>query len=53
MEAQFLCTDCGSEHAEPADARLGHLVICLDCTIESELLIHEDALVIVARPIAA
>jgi hypothetical protein len=37
MEAQFFCTACASEHDEPADARLGHLVMCLDCALIREL----------------
>jgi hypothetical protein len=37
MELHFICTDCGGEHQEPADARLGHLVICVDCMTAREL----------------
>jgi hypothetical protein len=37
MEAQFFCADCRCEHAEPADAILGHLVICVDCAIVRDL----------------
>jgi hypothetical protein len=36
MEA-FFCSDCGSEHDEPADAGLGHLIICLECTFFREM----------------
>lgn len=31
MEQPLMCPECGREHAEPADARLGHRVPCLDC----------------------
>ena len=31
MELLFLCPDCRLQHAEPADACLGHLIVCLDC----------------------
>jgi hypothetical protein len=33
MEAPFVCPVCRSEHDQPANARLGHLVVCLDCAI--------------------
>jgi hypothetical protein len=36
MDIQFICPDCGGEHLEPADARLGHLVVCLDCAAAAE-----------------
>jgi hypothetical protein len=35
MEALFVCPECRAEHAEPADARLGHFIICLDCVTEA------------------
>jgi hypothetical protein len=31
MEAYFFCSDCGAHHAEPAEAFLGHLILCLEC----------------------
>jgi hypothetical protein len=37
MERHFFCTECGSAHQEPADAGLGHLVICLDCAMILEI----------------
>jgi hypothetical protein len=42
MEAFFICTDCGGEHQEPADARLGHRVICLVCTTANEIALLAD-----------
>jgi hypothetical protein len=33
METPFVCPECAGEHREPADAVLGHAVICLDCAI--------------------
>jgi hypothetical protein len=35
MDTPFFCPDCGREHDEPADARLGHLVPCFDCALEA------------------
>ena len=40
MDTTFLCPDCGAEHADPADAGLGHQVRCLDCQIEIDLAIE-------------
>jgi DNA-directed RNA polymerase subunit RPC12/RpoP len=37
METVFVCTDCGDEHADPAEGALGHRVRCLDCQIEVDL----------------
>jgi hypothetical protein len=36
METQFICTECGCEHDDPADAALGHRVLCLDCALTIE-----------------
>jgi hypothetical protein len=36
MDAQLFCRECGADHDDPADARLGHLVICLDCALAAE-----------------
>jgi hypothetical protein len=33
MEGHFVCPVCQTEHAEAAEAVLGHLVICLDCAL--------------------
>jgi len=33
MEYPCICPDCRIAHDEPSDARLGHLVQCLDCAI--------------------
>lgn len=33
METQFICSECGCEHNEPAGAVLGHRVLCLDCDL--------------------
>lgn len=44
MEDIYLCPDCHSEHTEPAEARLGHLVRCTSCLLLLELLADEAAL---------
>lgn len=33
MEIRFFCRGCGVGHNEPAEAQLGHLVLCLNCAI--------------------
>jgi hypothetical protein len=34
METHFFsCPECGCEHTEPADARLGQRITCLDCAL--------------------
>jgi hypothetical protein len=38
MKYDYICTECGAEHGDPADARLGFLVLCLDCAIGVELI---------------
>jgi hypothetical protein len=50
MERPYICPDCGLEHDEPADARLGSLVPCLDCAIADRELV---AAPVSAPPIAA
>jgi len=52
MELHFFCRECGSEHTEPADARLGHLVICLDCAMSLEFGVGKITLA-AGPPIAA
>ena len=52
METPYLCPDCGSAHAEPGDAALGHLVRCLDCQVEADLAL-ELAAPPIATPVAA
>ena len=37
MDTLCVCPDCGYEHNEPAEARLGLRVRCLDCQIEVDL----------------
>lgn len=44
MEDIYLCPDCHTEHTEPAEARLGHLVRCTSCLLLLELLADEAAL---------
>jgi len=41
MDRPFLCPDCGIEHDEPAEAGLGHLVRCLDCSLSIEILAYQ------------
>jgi hypothetical protein len=53
MDDQFFCRECGAEHLEPADARLGHLVICLECALRNELYSIEIEFAAIATPIAA
>src|SRR5476651_267868 len=53
MERPFYCPDCGTEHDEPSDGRLGHLVPCLDCALHSELIAITRAIEEMPRPIAA
>jgi len=36
MDFPLICPECGLEHAEPADARLGYRVRCLACSIAIE-----------------
>ncbi len=36
METPFFCRSCGSDHNDPADARLGRDVTCLDCAMSGE-----------------
>ncbi|MGB8265586.1 MAG: hypothetical protein WCE44_04630 [Candidatus Velthaea sp.] len=38
MDTPFLCPDCGIEHDEPGEARLGHLVRCPDCALSVEII---------------
>jgi hypothetical protein len=52
MERPFYCPDCASEHDEPSDGRLGHLVPCLDCALQSEMT-PVRILVEMPEPIAA
>jgi hypothetical protein len=33
MDIEFFCPECRSAHVEPADARLGHLVVCTECAL--------------------
>jgi DNA-directed RNA polymerase subunit RPC12/RpoP len=51
METSYLCPDCGAEHADPADATLGHRVRCLGCQIEIDLAF--EIRMMVRTPIAA
>ncbi|MFN2461879.1 MAG: hypothetical protein ABR591_14555 [Candidatus Velthaea sp.] len=51
MERPFFCSDCACEHADPADARLGHLVPCIDCSLTSEVIAYQIAVVV--RPAIA
>jgi hypothetical protein len=37
MEQQFFCPECSCEHDDPADARLGFLILCLQCALVVEL----------------
>ena len=37
MEYRNFCTDCNSHHDDPVDARLGYIVTCTDCALETEL----------------
>jgi hypothetical protein len=53
MERPFYCPDCGTEHDEPSDGRLGHLVPCLDCALHSELTAITRAIEEMPHPIAA
>jgi hypothetical protein len=53
MDNQFFCSECRSEHNEPADARLGHLVICLECALRREVCAFEIELATLPIPIAA
>jgi hypothetical protein len=53
MEPQFFCSACGCEHNDPADALLGHLVICLDCAMVREFCVYTDGMTVVKIPIAA
>ena len=45
MDELFECPQCGALHNDPADARLGLRVACLDCEIAVALVvveIHEE-----------
>jgi hypothetical protein len=53
METLFICTDCGAEHHEPADARLGHRVICVVCMTANEIALLADVGPPVAPALAA
>jgi hypothetical protein len=53
MDLQFVCPDCGTGHSDPGDARLGHLVICLECAIALDDRGSELAPESVSAPIAA
>ncbi len=33
MEERFECPECGALHDEPADARLGLRVTCMECEL--------------------
>ena len=33
MDELFECPECGTMHGEPADARLGFRVTCLECDL--------------------
>jgi hypothetical protein len=35
MDDLYFCPDCHAEHGEPADASLGHLVLCLACAVDA------------------
>lgn len=37
MSFTYFCHGCRSHHQDPADAGLGHRVLCLDCAIENDL----------------
>jgi hypothetical protein len=49
MESELLCPECGSTHNEPADARLGHRILCIECA----MLLDDASLAIDVWPIDA
>jgi DNA-directed RNA polymerase subunit RPC12/RpoP len=51
METSYLCPDCGAEHADQADATLGHRIRCLDCQVEVDLAFEIRLMVL--EPLAA
>lgn len=48
MEDTYLCPDCRCEHADPAEAVLGHVARCIGCAMLLEIL-AEEALIHAAR----
>jgi hydrogenase maturation factor HypF (carbamoyltransferase family) len=38
METHLVCPDCNATHQNPADARLGHVVCCMECALTVDFL---------------
>jgi hypothetical protein len=53
MEQQFFCVECGREHNDPADARLGFLILCLQCALVLELATANETALTAGQLLAA